>query len=252
MFRPLARPLARSLGVAAVALFAAAPFAAGPAVAGAGTPAPAAPAPRPAAALDTAVFAGGCFWGVEAVFEHVRGVSDVVSGYAGGRAPSPSYEQVSTGETGHAEAVRVVYDPATVSYAQLLQVFFTVAHDPTELNRQGPDVGTQYRSAVFYRTPAQKRAVETYVAGLRVTRAFARPVVTQLAPLAAFHEAEAYHQGYMARHPDQPYIVIHDAPKLEQLRSACRRCTGPDRGRAFPPRRSTVSSRAQRGTCLHG
>lgn len=206
-------PFARALGAASVALFALAP-----ALAGAGTPAVVVPGPRPAAALDTAVFAGGCFWGVEGVFEHVRGVRDVVSGYAGGKVATPSYEQVSTGETGHAESVRVVYDPAAVSYAKLLQVFFSVAHDPTELNRQGPDVGTQYRSAVFYRTPAQKRAAEAYVAELRATRAYPRPVVTQLAPLAGFYAAEAYHQGYMARHPDQPYIAINDAPKVEQLR----------------------------------
>lgn len=176
--------------------------------------APAAPAP----ALDTAVFAGGCFWGVEGVFEHVRGVRSATAGYAGGRVAAPSYEQVSTGETGHAESVRVVYDPARVSYEQLLQVFFTVAHDPTELNRQGPDVGTQYRSAVFYRTPAQKAAVEAYVARLRASHAFAGPIVTQVAPLGRFNEAEAYHQGYMARHPEAPYIVYNDAPKVAELK----------------------------------
>lgn len=207
------RPFARAFGAVSVALCALAP-----AFAGAGTLAPTVRAPRPTAALDTAVFAGGCFWGVEGVFEHVRGVTDVVSGYAGGKVAAPSYERVSTGETGHAESVRVVYDPTQVSYTQLLQVFFTVAHDPTELNRQGPDVGTQYRSAVFYRTPAQQHAVEAYVTGLRATRAFPKPVVTQIAPLAGFYEAEAYHQGYMARHPEQPYIAINDAPKLEQLR----------------------------------
>ena len=173
--------------------------------------------PRPAA-LDTAVFAGGCFWGVEGVFEHVRGVQSAVAGYAGGTVASPSYEQVSTGATGHAESVRVVYDPQRVSYDQLLQVFFTVAHDPTELNRQGPDVGTQYRSAVFYRTPAQKAAVEAYVARLRASGAYARPIVTQVAPLGRFNEAEAYHQGYMARHPDAPYIAYNDAPKVAELK----------------------------------
>ena len=207
------RPLARLAGAALGALLAV------PALAGArpaGRAAPTAP-PKPAA-LDTAVFAGGCFWGVEAVFEHVRGVESAVSGYAGGTADAPSYDAVSTGGTGHAESVRVVYDPSRVSYAQLLQVFFTVAHDPTELNRQGPDVGTQYRSAVFYRTPAQKQALEAYVAGLRATRAFPRPIVTQLAPLGRFHEAEAYHQGYLARHPDQPYIVVNDLPKLDALK----------------------------------
>ncbi len=175
-------------------------------------------APLRAAALDTAVFAGGCFWGVEGVFEHVRGVRSATAGYAGGTVPSPSYDQVSTGSTGHAESVRVVYDPSRVSYDQLLQVFFTVAHDPTELNRQGPDVGTQYRSAVFYRTPAQKAAVEAYVARLRASHAFAQPIVTQIAPLARFNEAEAYHQRYMAQHPDAPYIMYNDAPKVAELK----------------------------------
>ena len=171
-----------------------------------------------AATLDTAVFAGGCFWGVEGVFEHVRGVQSATAGYAGGTVAAPSYEQVSTGATGHAESVRVVYDPSRVSYDQLLQVFFTVAHDPTELNRQGPDEGTQYRSAVFYRTPAQKAAIEAFVARLRASHAFAQPIVTQIAPLARFNEAEAYHQHYMAHHPDAPYIVYNDAPKVAELK----------------------------------
>ena len=177
----------------------------------------ASPAPH-AAALDTAVFAGGCFWGVEGVFEHVRGVQSATAGYAGGTVAAPSYEEVSTGSTGHAESVRVIYNPSRVSYDQLLQVFFTVAHDPTELNRQGPDVGTQYRSAVFYRTPAQKAAVEAYVARLRTSHAFAEPIVTQVAPLVRFNEAEAYHQRYMAQHPDAPYIVYNDAPKVAELK----------------------------------
>ncbi len=183
-------------------------------LAGAATVRPAGRAP----ALDTAVFAGGCFWGVEGVFEHVRGVRSATAGYAGGTSVAPSYEQVSTGETGYAESVRVVYDPTRVSYDQLLQVFFTVAHDPTELNRQGPDAGTQYRSAVFYRTPAQKAAAEAYVARLRATHAFAKPVVTQIAPLTRFNVAEAYHQNYMAQHPDAPYIVYNDAPKVAELK----------------------------------
>jgi peptide-methionine (S)-S-oxide reductase len=179
------------------------------------------PEPSPVgitASSDTAVFAGGCFWGVEAVFEHLDGVSNVVSGYAGGSSPSPSYDAVSSGTTGHAEAVRVVYDPAKISYQQLLQVFFTVAHDPTQLNRQGPDVGTQYRSAVFYRTAAQKQATERYIAKVRDAGLYRAKVVTQVAPLAAFHVAEGYHQNYLVRHPDQPYIVINDLPKLEELR----------------------------------
>ncbi len=205
------RLLARTLGTLALlpALAAARPVR--PAVSPAGA------APRPGA-LDTAVFAGGCFWGVEGVFEHVRGVQSATAGYAGGTVASPSYDQVSTGETGHAESVRVVYDPLRVSYEQLLQVFFTVAHDPTELNRQGPDVGTQYRSAVFYRTPTQKAAVEAYLARLRTSRTFGKPIVTQVAPLARFNEAEAYHQRYMAQHPDAPYIVYNDAPKVAQLK----------------------------------
>lgn len=171
----------------------------------------------PPAALDTAVFAGGCFWGVEGVFEHVKGVVSATSGYAGGSVASPSYEQVSSGETGHAESVQVIYAPATVSYGQLLQVFFSVAHDPTQLNRQGPDVGTQYRSAIFYRTPAQKRAAESYVAQLAAAKAFAKPIVTQIAPLAFFARAEDYHQHYMQLHPDAPYIAYNDAPKLVAL-----------------------------------
>jgi peptide-methionine (S)-S-oxide reductase len=178
-------------------------------------------APRPGGPADQAiVFAGGCFWGVEAVFEHVKGVSSAVSGYAGGTTSSPGYGEVSTGSTGHAESVRVVFDPAQVSLEQLLEVFFMVAHDPTQLNRQGPDVGTQYRSAVFVSGAAQQQAVQAYVAALAQKKVFARPVVTEVAPLRAFYPAESYHQGYLARHPDQPYIVINDAPKLEHLRKA--------------------------------
>lgn len=172
----------------------------------------------PAAAPDTAVFAGGCFWGIEAVFEHVKGVQSAVSGYTGGTTASPSYEDVSTGTTGHAESVRVVYDPAVVSYGQLLQVFFSVAHDPTQLNRQGPDHGTQYRSAIFYRTKEQQRAAESYVRQLTAAKTFDRPIVTQIVPLGAFYPAESYHQHYMANHPDQPYIVYNDAPKVAHLK----------------------------------
>jgi peptide-methionine (S)-S-oxide reductase len=168
---------------------------------------------------DSAVFAGGCFWGVEAVFEHMVGVTSAVVGYAGGSGESPTYQQVSSGRTGHAEAVRVVYDPSQVTYAQLLHVFFAVAHDPTQLNRQGPDVGTQYRSAIFYGSAAEKREAEAYVAQLTRGGAFARPIVTQIVPLDEFHEAEQYHQDYLVRHPNQPYIVINDAPKLEHLRT---------------------------------
>jgi peptide-methionine (S)-S-oxide reductase len=169
---------------------------------------------------ETVVFAGGCFWGVEAVFEHVRGVRSAVSGYAGGTTRSPTYAEVSTGRTGHAEVVQVVFDPRQVSLEQLLEVFFMVAHDPTQLNRQGPDVGTQYRSAVFYAGEAQQRAIRAYLAGLAQRKVFPQPVVTEILPLDAFYPAEAYHQGYLERHPYQPYIVINDAPKLEHLRRA--------------------------------
>ena len=186
---------------------------------GAALPAPGADAPlAPAAASDTAVFAGGCFWGIEAVYEHLTGVTSAESGYAGGSGASPSYDQVSSGNTGHAEVVRVVYDPSRISYGQLLHVFFSVAHDPTQLNRQGPDVGTQYRSAIFYRTAEQKRIAEAYVAQLRAAKTFSRPIVTEVAPLSEFHVAEAYHQDYLVNHPNQPYIVIHDKPKLAALK----------------------------------
>ena len=182
------------------------------------------PAPRvhvhaAAAAADrTAVFAGGCFWGIEAVFEHLKGVRSAVSGYAGGVSSSPSYDEVSSGATGHAEAVQVVYDPSQISYETLLHVFFSVAHDPTQLNRQGPDVGTQYRSAIFYADDDQKRAAEAYISQLTNAKAFDRPIVSEVVPLRAFYPAEEYHQNYMARHPTSLYIVINDAPKVERLR----------------------------------
>lgn len=163
---------------------------------------------------QTAVFAGGCFWGVDAVFRHIKGVSEVVSGYAGGSAATAHYEMVSRGDTGHAEAVRVVFDPAQVSYPQLLQVFMRVAHDPTQFNRQGPDVGSQYRSAIFYTSAEQQQAASAYVRQL----ANSMPVVTQIVPLQQFYPAEAHHQNYLALHPGQPYIVINDLPKLEHLR----------------------------------
>lgn len=170
-------------------------------------------------ALDTAVFAGGCFWGVEAVFEHVRGVVEAVSGYSGGSAAPTTYEEVGSGATGHAESVRVAYDPALVGYGDLLRVFFGVAHDPTQKNRQGPDVGPQYRSAIFYANEAQHRAAADYIARLEGAHTFRRPIVTELAPLGAFHVAEAYHQDFAAHHPHHPYIVINDLPKLARLRA---------------------------------
>jgi peptide-methionine (S)-S-oxide reductase len=167
----------------------------------------------------TAVFAGGCFWGVDAVFKHVKGVSRVVSGYAGGNAETASYETVSTGTTGHAESVQVTYHPSQVSYQDLLQVFFYVAHDPTELNEQGPDSGTQYRSSIFYVNDEQQKTADDYIAQLDRQKAFSAPIVTQVVPLAAFYPAEAYHQNYLALHPDQRYIVINDMPKLDRLRA---------------------------------
>jgi peptide-methionine (S)-S-oxide reductase len=167
---------------------------------------------------ETAVFAGGCFWGVQAVFQHVKGVINATSGYAGGSGNTAEYETVSTGTTGHAESVQVVYDPAQVSYGQLLQVFFSVAHDPTELNRQGPDTGTQYRSAIFYSNDEQKRIADAYIAQLAAAKTFRRPIVTQVVPLQGFYAAEAYHQNYATLHPNNPYIVINDAPKVANLK----------------------------------
>jgi peptide-methionine (S)-S-oxide reductase len=171
-----------------------------------------------AAAEETAVFAGGCFWGVQAVFQRVRGVTRAVSGYAGGSGGTAQYDLVSRGTTGHAESVEVTWDPARVSYAQLLEVFFRVAHNPTELNRQGPDVGTQYRSAIFFTTPAQKTGAQGYIDQLTASKAFRRPIVTQVVPLAGFYKAEDYHQNYFDRHPDEPYIVYNDWPKVDSLR----------------------------------
>ena len=190
-------------------------------VAIAGSPLPAPAVDIPAASVQgpqTAVFAGGCFWGVEAVFRHVKGVSKAVSGYAGGSFKTADYERVSTGSTGHAESVEVTYDPAQVSYGELLRIFFSVAHDPTQLNRQGPDYGTQYRSAIFFVNDDQKRVAQAYIAQLGQARAYSSPIVTQLVALPAFYPAEAYHQNYLALHPTQPYIVYNDLPKLAQLK----------------------------------
>jgi len=185
----------------------------------AAAPASAAPlSPPPAAQLDTAVFAGGCFWGVQAVFQHVKGVVTATSGYSGGTLANPTYDQVTSGRTGHAESVRVVYDPSKVSYQQLLTVFFTVAHDPTELNRQGPDVGTHYRSALFYTSDAQRQATQAFIAQLEKTGAVKEKVVTQVAPLRGFTVAEKYHQDYATLHPNQPYILYNDAPKIAALK----------------------------------
>ena len=171
-----------------------------------------------AATLQTAVFAGGCFWGVEAVFEHVKGVKSVVSGYVGGTVVNPDYETVTSGRTGHAEAVKVTFDPAVVSYETLLAVFFTVAHNPTELNRQGPDVGTQYRSAIFFANVEQQKSATTVIAQLTQAKVFPRPIVTQVASLSKFYDAETYHQNYLYSHTDQPYIVYNDLPKIDALK----------------------------------
>ena len=167
---------------------------------------------------DTAVFAGGCFWGVDAVYKHVKGVKRVISGYSGGDLASPSYDQVSTGDTGHAESVEVIYDPSVVSYGKLLQIFFSVAHDPTQLNRQGPNRGTQYRSAIFFNNAQQQQVAESYIKQLTAAKTYSRPIVTQVAKLRAFYPAEEYHQNYLAQHPNQPYIVINDQPKIAALK----------------------------------
>ena len=172
----------------------------------------------PAQGTQTAVLAGGCFWGVEAVFENVKGVTNVVSGYAGGNKNTAHYEMVGTGRTGHAESVQITYDPSQISYGRLLQVYFSVAHDPTELNRQGPDEGTQYRSEIFYSSEDQKRMAEAYIQQLNQSKIFRRPVVTKLEPLAGFYAAEGYHQDFIAHNPRHPYVVYNDLPKLAELK----------------------------------
>ena len=183
-------------------------------------PNPAVDSPIAAAkSQQTAVISGGCFWGIQAVFQHVKGVIDATSGYAGGSSMTAHYEIVSTGATGHAESVKITYDPSQVTYGQLLRVFFSVAHDPTELNRQGPDEGTQYRSSIWYANDEQKRIAEAYIAQLEKTKVFSRPIVTQVVPLKGFYAAEGYHQNYATNHPDDPYIVYNDAPKVEHLRA---------------------------------
>ncbi|HEV8445269.1 MAG TPA: peptide-methionine (S)-S-oxide reductase MsrA [Gemmatimonadaceae bacterium] len=174
----------------------------------------AAPPPK----TQTVVFAGGCFWGIQSVFQHVKGVVSATSGYAGGWKDKPDYEEVSSGATGHAESVRVVFDTSQVSFADLMRVFFTVAHDPTQLNRQGPDVGTQYRSAIFYMNDEQKDMAQAYIGQLNASHLYAKPIVTQVAKLKNFYRAEDYHQNYAELHPDQPYIVINDAPKVVNLK----------------------------------
>jgi peptide-methionine (S)-S-oxide reductase len=179
------------------------------------------PAPTSTAApkgSQQLVLAGGCFWGMEAVFEQLKGVSSVVAGYSGGSADTAHYEMVSTGETGHAESVRIVFDPSQISLDQLFDVFFLVAHDPTELDRQGPDEGSQYRSVIFYADDAQKSGAEGYVKHLEAAKTFGAPIVTQIVPLRAFYPAEAYHQHFVQNHPDYPYVAFNDLPKLKRLR----------------------------------
>jgi peptide-methionine (S)-S-oxide reductase len=167
---------------------------------------------------QTAVVAGGCFWGIQAVFQHVKGVKDATSGYSGGSLASPGYEEVSTGTTGHAESVKITFDPSQITYGQLLKVFFSVAHDPTQLNRQGPDTGSQYRSVIFYANEEQQHIAEAYISELEQAKSFPGRIVTQVVPLKAFYTAEGYHQNYATLHPYDPYIAINDAPKVEHLR----------------------------------
>jgi peptide-methionine (S)-S-oxide reductase len=182
--------------------------------------------PLPAPVLDehstatreTAVFAGGCFWGVQAVFQRLKGVRDTTAGYSGGTADTATYSQVSSESTSHAEAVKVVYDPSRISYGTLLRIFFSVVHDPTQLNRQGPDVGTSYRSAIFYTTPEQQKIAAAYIAQLEVAKVFPKTIVTQLVPLTAFYNGEDYHQDYAEKNPNNPYIQVCDVPKIAALK----------------------------------
>jgi peptide-methionine (S)-S-oxide reductase len=179
---------------------------------------PAVDNPKTAGPAQTAVLAAGCFWGVQGVFEHVRGVKKVWAGYAGGEKSTAQYETVSGGRTGHAESVKIVFDPALISYGQILQIAFSVVHDPTQLNRQGPDVGTQYRSAIFYVDDDQKRIALAYIAQLDQARAFARPIVTRVDALQGFYTAEDYHQDYLIHNPNQPYIAMYDVPKIANFK----------------------------------
>jgi peptide-methionine (S)-S-oxide reductase len=181
-------------------------------------PGPAVDEPHSGNKTETAVLAGGCFWGVEAVFDAVKGVSDAVAGYAGGSKANAHYEIVSTGTTGHAESVQITFDPSQISFGKLLEIYFSVAHDPTELNRQGPDEGTQYRSEIFYTSEEQKRVAEAYIQQLSAAKVFRGPIVTKVAPLQAFYRAEEYHQDYVAHNPNQPYVAYNDVPKLAKLR----------------------------------
>jgi peptide-methionine (S)-S-oxide reductase len=209
-----------SLGIAAIGALAIAGFVAAPSLAAEDAvviPAPAIDAPA-ADGVQTVVLSGGCFWGVQGVFQHTAGVVNALSGYAGGNKSTAQYETVSTGTTGHAESVQVKYDPKKISYGKLLQIFFSVAHDPTQLNRQGPDSGTQYRSAIWTTTPEQKKVTDAYIAQLNAAKVYAKPIVTKVGPLDGFYPAEAYHQDYLTLHPNQPYIAYNDIPKVENLK----------------------------------
>ena len=181
-------------------------------------PAPVLDSPKAAGPLQTAVLAGGCFWGVQGVYEHVRGVRKVLSGYSGGDKATADYEAVSRGETGHAESVEIRFDPKEISYGELLRIYFSVVHDPTQRDRQGPDSGTQYRSSIFYASKSQKEIAQAYIAQLERAKVFGRPIVTRVDPLRGFYAAEDYHQDFLQRNPDHPYIVINDLPKIENLR----------------------------------
>jgi peptide-methionine (S)-S-oxide reductase len=205
---------AAAVGALAISSFSAPSFAAEDAVI---IPAPAIDA-QASGATETAVIAGGCFWGVQGVYQHTKGVINAVSGYAGGPKNAANYSAVSTGSTGHAEAVEIKYDPKQISYGKILQIYFSVAHDPTQLNRQGPDSGTQYRSEIFATTPEQKKVAEAYIAQLNAAKVFKKPIVTKLGTLEGFYPAEAYHQDYLTLHPNQPYIAYNDIPKVENLK----------------------------------
>jgi peptide-methionine (S)-S-oxide reductase len=213
-------PFRFALGAAAIGALAIAAFAVMPSRAAEDAvkiPPPAADA-QSADGLQTAVVAGGCFWGVQGVFQHTAGVKSAVSGYAGGSQMTATYDQVSSGSTGHAESVQIKYDPKQISYGKILQIFFSVAHDPTQLNRQGPDSGTQYRSAIFTTSDEQKKVADAYIAQLNAAKIYGKPIVTKVSPLQGFFAAEAYHQDYLTLHPNQPYIAYNDLPKVENLK----------------------------------
>jgi peptide-methionine (S)-S-oxide reductase len=209
-----------SLGIAAIGALAITGFVAAPSLAAEDAviiPPPAMDAPA-SDGVQTVVLSGGCFWGVQGVFQHTAGVVNAVSGYTGGNKSTAQYNTVSTGTTGHAESVQVKYDPKKISYGKLLQIFFSVAHDPTQLNRQGPDSGTQYRSAIWTSTPEQKKVTDAYIAQLNAAKVYSKPIVTKVGPLEGFYPAEAYHQDYLTLHPNQPYIAYNDIPKVENLK----------------------------------